>query len=195
LIENENQPGDSKAGVTLAAAARGDESAWADLVHTYSRLVWSVIRNYGISETTANDVYQAVWLRLIENADRIRDPRCLPGWLATTTRNECHHLARKATRFEYDDSLVDRADSTPSPEEQWMRRTRDRIVDEFVDRLPERHQRLLRVLMADARPDYRVVSTMLGMPIGSIGPTRARALARLRREFAKAGITEYGQIG
>jgi len=194
LAEQEHRAGRTTVSQLLQAAAAGDESAWAELVRTQSGVVWFVIRAYRIPQAAVNDVYQTVWLRLIENVHKIRDPQCLRGWLATTTRRECLDAIRRADRLLCDTDLADRPDRAPSTEELCLLGIRNRVVSQAIERLPERDRRLLRILMADPKPGYRDVSTALGMPLGSIGPTRARALARLRSEFAKLGFTEYAQI-
>jgi RNA polymerase sigma factor (sigma-70 family) len=178
----------------LRAAAAGDKAAWADLVRTQSNVIWSVIRTYRIPEASAADVYQAVWLIAVEKAHTIRDGRCIAGWLATTTRRECINLINKTSRIRYEDTLTDRADETQSPEDQCVRSYRDQTVHRAINRLPNRDRQLLHVLMNEHRPHYREVSRALRMPVGSIGPTRARALDRLRSEFARMGVNEYSQI-
>jgi RNA polymerase sigma factor (sigma-70 family) len=194
LTEYAERSTSADADQLLRAAAAGDKAAWAQLVRTQSNVIWSVIRTYRVPEASAADVYQAVWLIAVEKVHTIRDGRCIAGWLATTTRRECLDLITKANRIRYEDTLTDRADETQSPEDQCVRSIRDQTVHRAIKRLPSRDRQLLHVLMNEHRPHYREVSETLRMPVGSIGPTRARALDRLRSEFARMGVNEYSQI-
>jgi RNA polymerase sigma factor (sigma-70 family) len=180
----------------LRAAVGGDEDAWTDIVRGQSSVIWSVIRKYRIPDDSATDVYQAVWLAALEKIQTIQDGRYIAGWLATTAKRECLNLIRKTDRIRYVDTLADHhADGAKSPEEQCICSIRDQTVRRAIGRLQERDRKLLHVLMAEPRPRYQDVSRALRMPVGSIGPTRARALNRLRSEFARLGINDYAQIG
>ncbi|MFB6397024.1 RNA polymerase sigma factor [Polymorphospora lycopeni] len=171
----------------IAAASTGDELAWAELVRRYTPLVLSVIRSYGLNRTDAADVNQTVWLRLVEQLDRLREPRALAAWLATTCRRECYRLVRIGRRTQpfdpYDDAghapgslLVDVA----SPDEDLLRAERHQALREAFAQLPPRCQKLLSLLAADPPASYRQVGERLGMPIGSVGPTQGRCLRKLR---------------
>jgi RNA polymerase sigma factor (sigma-70 family) len=164
----------------VSAAAAGDAGAWDTLVDRFASIVWSATRTYRLSPTDAEDVNQTVWLRLVENLDRIREPERLAGWLATTARNECFRVLRRRGREtpeELDDewtSSVDDLDAGLLSDE------RDAALVRAFRSLPARCQELLTVLLTDPPPSYEEVATALEMPIGSIGPTRQRCLQRLR---------------
>jgi RNA polymerase sigma factor (sigma-70 family) len=174
------EPGD-----LVRRAADGDQQAWSALVDRYAGMVWDICRSVGLDRQDAADVAQVVWLRLVENLDRLRDPDQVGAWLATTVKRERLHLLKRRSRCETDDDL-DPPDPALGPYERLEQGERVRQVAAALERLPERDRLLLRLLAADDRPSYAEVSNTLGMPIGSIGPTRMRALARLRRELATA---------
>jgi RNA polymerase sigma factor (sigma-70 family) len=168
----------------LAAAARGDQSAWESIVAAYSGLVWSVARGYRLDAAAAADVFQGTWLRLVEHLDDIRDGERLGGWLATTARREALGLLRRARR----DLPVDNiGEMTGIPEqlsaaadEDLLRSEDQRALWAAFGQLSGSCQRLLRLLFADPPIAYRDVSMALDIPVGSIGPTRSRCLASLR---------------
>jgi RNA polymerase sigma factor (sigma-70 family) len=180
------------AGDLARAAAEGDEVAWRALVDRFSGLVWAVTRSFGLSAAEAADVSQVTWLRLVENLGRLIEPSRVGAWLATTAKRECLALIRRRNRAALpadDDALFDRAGEVRSPISGLVADERKVVLWSAVDSLPERCQRLLRVLMAEPPPAYETVSVLLDMPIGSIGPTRARCLAQVRRYLTDRGIT------
>jgi RNA polymerase sigma factor (sigma-70 family) len=168
---------------TLAAAAKGDQRAWESIVSAYSNLVWSVARGYRLSAADAADVYQGTWLRLVEHFGDIRDGTRLAGWLATTARREALSLLRRAGR----DVPVDNLDLVGGPlagestaaEDRLIRGEETRALWQAFGQLSHSCQRLLRIVFADPPPRYQDISEALDMPVGSIGPTRARCLASL----------------
>ena len=171
--------------VLVAAATRGDEDAWRTLVRRYTPMLLRTLRRYHLDEADGADVVQVTWLRLIEHLPRIREPRALVGWLLTTARREAHRLLHQAGRVVLVEELDDAGfcSGPGSPEEEIERWDRERQMRVAVSRLSESDQRLLGVLLASPPPSYRAVAASLGRPVGSIGPTRARCLARLRREL------------
>ena len=164
----------------VTAATAGDQEAWAALVERYTSLLWSVARSYRLPEADASDVVQTTWLRLVEHLDRIADPERLPGWLATTVRRECMRLVRRAGREAYA-ALADVPDDAPALDAALLSDERDAALWRAFAELGDFCRQLLRVLMADPPPAYAEVSAALDIPVGSIGPTRARCLAKLRR--------------
>jgi len=167
----------------LRAAAAGDENAWNMLVDRYASLVWSVIRAHRLSGADAADASQTTWLRLVEHADGLTDPARVGSWLATTARRECLHTLRKAGRqIPFGDDLPEPPAETPPVDAELLRSERDAQLWEAFGRLAQRDQSLLRMLVAEPAPSYREIAASLDMPIGSIGPTRARCLERLRHE-------------
>lgn len=173
----------------VAAAAAGDELAWEQLVRRYTPLVFSVIRSYDLSGADAADVNQTVWLRLVESLPRLRDPSALAGWLSTTARRECFRALRAGRRTQpfdpYDDSVGSQVDAsllmdTATPDENLLRAERYQALREGFAQLSPRCQQLLSMLVGDPPASYRQIGERMGMPIGSIGPTQARCLQKLR---------------
>jgi RNA polymerase sigma factor (sigma-70 family) len=175
----------------VAWAAAGDQSAWNALVERFASTVWAIARGHRLSAADAADVSQTTWLRLLENLDRIEQPERVGAWLATTARRECLRLLRMSGRqvCSGDDfaQLPDPA-AVWGPDHDLVAEERLRVVNELVDQLPVRSQLLLRLLSADSPLSYREISEALSMPVGSIGPTRARALEQLRRIAVRAGV-------
>jgi len=164
-------------------AATGDKRAWERLVDQYARLIWSITREFRLVESDAADVAQTTWMRLIEHIDRIEHPERVGSWLAATARNECLRslAARKRLVLVHEDQSFDGpAEGEPEVDEALLAAERAEIVREAVAHLPHRWQRLMEMLMADPPVSYAEISDELGLPVGSIGPTRGRCLARLR---------------
>jgi RNA polymerase sigma factor (sigma-70 family) len=170
------------AGLVRGAAA-GDRCAWERLVDQFARLIWAITAEFKLSESDAADVAQTTWLRLFEHIDRIQYPDRVGSWLAATARNEClRSLAvRKRVVLAHDDEvLADVRAAGPEVDERILADERDQVVRDAMSRLPTRWQRLLELLMADPPASYAEISDQLGVPVGSIGPTRGRCLAQLR---------------
>ena len=165
-------------------AAAGDKSAWEGLVAQYSRLIWAMTRDFKLAEMDAADVVQATWLRLLEHIDRIEYPERVGSWLATTARHEClRHLAasKRLMLVHDDDATFDGVPAhQPEVDERLLADERAQAVRAAMSRLPTRSQQLLELLMADPPVPYTEISSKLGLPIGSIGPTRGRCLESLR---------------
>lgn len=167
----------------LAAAAQGDQAAWAALVARHNGLLWSVARGFRMDTAEAGDAVQTTWLRLVENLDRIKEPERLASWLVTTVRHECLLLLRrgKRERLTGDDEFAAIPDDADPLDAGLLTDERDAALWAAFGRIGERCQRLLRVLMASPPLSYAEISVQLEMPVGSIGPTRARCLGQLRR--------------
>jgi len=160
----------------------GDERAWDEVVDRFAGLVWSVARSYRLSSAATDDVVQTVWLRLAEHASRIRQPERLASWLATTTRNEALRVIRGNSRLSPQSSIEDYTEqTTPSVEERVSDNATLAAVLRAFGQLSPEDQQLMRLLCAVPPLDYQTIAEMLGRPIGSIGPTRARCLERLKR--------------
>lgn len=169
-------------GQLLNAAAHGDHNAWNQLVDRYGRLVWAVIRSFGLDHAAAADVSQTVWLRLVEHCNDIRDPQRLPGWLATTARREAIRVLRGQRRQQPSEVVLDAADrSSPLTDEMLLDDETSREVFAAFQHLSPACQQLLRLLTAEPRLDYAAIGQVIGRPVGSIGPTRGRCIANLRR--------------
>jgi RNA polymerase sigma factor (sigma-70 family) len=170
-------------------ARRGDKAGWDEIVDRFAPLVWAICRRYGLSRVDAEDVSGGVWLRLVEHLDEIREPAALAGWLARTTERECLRLVRASSR----ERLVeeDREDTGSPPVDEWLlRRERNDALRTALDGLPERCRELLIMLFGDPPLPYAEIETRLGMKHGTIGPTRARCLDRLRRSRPLARLIE-----
>lgn len=185
--------GHEAAGSLVRAARDGDRRAWNAIVDRYTTLLWGVARAHRLGHADAADVVQTTWLRLVEHLDDIHDPDRLAGWLATTARHECLRVLRRAGRElvgALDDTATEVADElAPALDAALLEQDRNRVLWNCFRGLSDRCQHLLRVLMVTERPAYTEVAEALGMPIGSIGPTRMRCLDRLRTITLDAGYT------
>lgn len=172
-------------------AAAGDEHAWQGLVDEFGGLVWAVTRAHRLGDADAGDVTQTTWLRLVEHLSLLKDPERVGAWLATTARHECLGVLRRSARLvAHGDDLPEPADDAPTHDTALLTQERDATLWRAFAHLSERDRALLRMLMADPVPSYEEIGAALGMPIGSIGPTRARALQRLRREVERLGLRD-----
>jgi RNA polymerase sigma factor (sigma-70 family) len=185
----------------VKASVDRDEAAWNELVRRFAGLVAFVIRHYRLSTTDTQDVSQLVWLRLVEHLGQIREPSALPGWLATTTRHECERHLRVSGRSVAMDPLtmrlVDRADGAEIDELLLAAERRQVLLDGLGELAPQQRE-LLMMLTADPPYAYAEISRILGIPIGSIGPTRSRVLDKLRDTGAVRAYLdadESAQIG
>jgi RNA polymerase sigma factor (sigma-70 family) len=172
----------------LARVNEGDESAWNELVQRYAGLVWSVARSFRLSAATTDDVVQTVWLRLAEYSSRIREPERLAAWLATATRNEALRAIRGQQRVIPHAGFAESSEPTSRSIEDVI--TDDvtlRAVLQAFSELSAADQQLLRLLCTVPPLDYQTIAEILGRSIGSIGPSRARCLDKLRR-LLPAGI-------
>jgi RNA polymerase sigma factor (sigma-70 family) len=175
----------------VTRARNGDKRAWEMLVERYAPLIWSICRRYRL-DADAEDLGQFVWLQLVDQLDRIRDPAALPGWLATVTRRECLRLLGAARGPLADGHVMD-AEVVPdeqarTAEEELLAAERHAALREAFGDLPPRGQRLILLLIEDPPVPYAEISARLGIPIGSIGPTRRRCLDKLRRHPAIAAL-------
>lgn len=172
-------------------AAGGDARAWNALVDRFSSTVWAVARAHRLSASDAADVSQTTWMRLVENLHRIQQPERVGAWLATTARRESLRTIRLSGRqVPSGEDMEQTPDlrSLESPEHGVAVRDRAHLVNSLVERLPLKSQLLIRLLNADSPLSYKDISESLDMPIGSIGPTRARALEHMRRLAVQAGL-------
>jgi RNA polymerase sigma factor (sigma-70 family) len=178
----------------VRAAARGDESAWSTIVERFTRRLNRVVRSGRIPAADVDDIVQTTFVRLYEHLDSVRDANALPGWLATTARREMFRKLSRTTRevpFE-----IDAAEGFAAPVayDDGPSETLLTTFQDALDRLPEHQRALLRLLSSDEDLSYEEISQRLAIPIGSIGPTRGRAIDRLRTdpELAAVAACEYG---
>jgi RNA polymerase sigma factor (sigma-70 family) len=186
---------DPSVALLVTRAQAGDQQAWNALVEHYAPLVWSICRRYELGGADASDAGQNVWLRLVDQLDKIRDPAALPGWLATTARRECSRV-RRARSSQAAVVVLDAANipgqQTDIAEQELLIAERHAALREALTDLPAGCQRLIAMLIEDSPVPYAKISAQLGIPIGSIGPTRGRCLDKLRRHPAITALVNAG---
>jgi RNA polymerase sigma factor (sigma-70 family) len=167
----------------------GDSGGLDDLVRLLSPVLWQVVRATGLDRERAEDVVQTTWIALVDHADSITSPQGIAAWLCTSARREAWRAGRQATRERpvEDQVLAHGLPDQESPEHQVILDDEAELVRQCLGRLPERCQKLLRIVAAGPRPNYTEVAQTLGMPVGSIGPTRGRCLDKLRHELTESG--------
>jgi len=185
----------------LRAAADGDNRAWDQLFDWFARKLVAVARAHRLSREDADDIAQTTWLRLLEHARDIRDPERLAGWLTTVAERESLRVIRRGSRETASEpETFLRLTSADDLDEELLAAERAAVwpqtreaLDTALASLPERPRRLLAELYSDPAPSYVETSAKLGLPIGSIGPTLGRSLARLRRHpgLADPAITSW----
>ncbi|KDA04765.1 RNA polymerase subunit sigma-70 [Microbacterium sp. CH12i] len=168
----------------------GDARAMDGLVRLMTPVLWHVVRAYGLERMHAEDVVQSTWLSLVRSAESIIDARAISGWLTVTARREAwrvskNHRRAAATADEILEPMLPPQEST---EAQVAASDESARLWAAVRTLAERCQRLLRIVAFDERPDYAAIAADLEMPIGSIGPTRKRCLAKLRTALTTSGF-------
>lgn len=171
----------------VEACLAGDPRAWEELVDRYGRLVYAIPRRMGLSSADADDVFQDVFATLLRSLGSLRDRARLAAWLITTTRRECWRRGKASGRLvELDETLHD---GRPEAIDEVTRLEREQSVREAVGRLDGRCRDLLTALFFDAsQPGYEVIARRLGIPVGSIGPTRARCFKKLEAHLMELGI-------
>lgn len=189
----------ARAARAFAAYVGGDASLMPDLVDDVTPLLWHLARGQGLAQESAEDVVQQSWLRLVESADRIQDPQSVVKWLMTTTRREAWRVARAGRVV---DSAPDPTEASTAVEQPVGEPVPDSVIASeeqavlwrHVGALSERCRYLLRVIAFADRPDYAAIASALGMPVGSIGPTRGRCLAALRSALLLDPAYETGDL-
>lgn len=169
----------------LRQAGDGDQAAWEEIVQRYRTLIVAKVRSFQLQDADAHDAVQMTWLRLAENYHQIQSPEHLGGWLATAAIRECLRILRHATpRPDRTYTTVENAvDRSVGPEQHVIDMDTAQRLRNLVSELPPRKQTLLRALFADEPPPYAELARITGIPPGSIGPTRARALEQLRQKL------------
>jgi RNA polymerase sigma factor (sigma-70 family) len=187
---------DSSVSALVARVVDGDQEAWNEIIERYAPLVWSICLRHQLSRSDIDDVGQSVWLLLIENIGKLRAAAALPGWLATTTKRECLRVLRTTQRHDHAD-LPPEEQMPVDPEaatieqEIILAERNAALRAAFAELAPSCHE-LLSMLITDPPFSYADVSTRMGIPVGSIGPTRARCLDRLRQSPHLTGIIGEG---
>jgi RNA polymerase sigma factor (sigma-70 family) len=181
----------TRASAAFAAFQGGERKAFDLLVEMSTPLLWHTARSQGVSPVAAEDVLQTVWLNLLNSAESVRDPQTIVKFLMTSTRREAWRVLKreqvisaKAVSSPDDDEVA----GIPAPEEALpdsvvLQDSRRRVLWAHISRLAPKCRELLRVIAFADRPDYAEIAESLGMPVGSIGPTRGRCLAKLRNQL------------
>ena len=167
----------------VQAAAGGDRSAWDELVGRYVALLWAIALRHGLNESDAADVVQTTWLRLLEHIDDVREPARVGSWLATTAQRESLRVVahRRRIILNDDQAMFDGPDLLGVPvDEALIAREQAAAASQALDSLPPTWRSLVELLAQDPKPSYEEIGADLGLPIGSIGPTRGRCARRLR---------------
>jgi RNA polymerase sigma factor (sigma-70 family) len=190
---------DDPSVVALVVRAKaGDQVAWDEIVERYAPLVYGICTRYRLSRHDIEDVGQTVWLLLVEHLDKLREPAALPGWLATTTARECLRVVAAANKTELRRNERDEStwfvDDKAIDEEILMAERNAGLRAGFAE-LPASCQQLLSMLISDPPSSYASIHDALGIPVGSIGPQRARCLDRLRRSNAFLALGENESAG
>jgi RNA polymerase sigma factor (sigma-70 family) len=177
----------------------GDQAAWNALVDRYAALIYSIPLKYGFDPADAADVFQSVCVTLLEKLGTVRAPSGLAAWIITTTSRQCHSVARQQQRElarTVADGLVspwaEPVDPEQLPEEELLSVERQHAVRAAVAQLPDPCRRLVEALFTDnvERATYQQLADGLGMPLNSLGPTRARCLEKLRKLLVRAGYPQ-----
>lgn len=167
----------------VEAAAKGDTAAWGQIVGRFVALLWAIALRHGLNESDAADVVQTTWLRLLENIDAVRQPARLGSWLATTAQRESLRVVAHRRRLVLNDdqSTFDGPDRLLPPiDEGLIAREQAAAARQALASLPPTWRSLVELLTQDPPPSYEKIGADLGLPIGSIGPTRGRCVRRLR---------------
>jgi RNA polymerase sigma factor (sigma-70 family) len=176
----------------VEGAMRRDQRCWDQLVERFLPLVSSIIARHRLRGHDADDVNQTVWLSLVEHLGDLREPRALPGWISTTTRHECLRVIKGSRRTVLVDPQSASELNPPADDRDvadgMLALERQQVLRAGLAELPDDRREILTLLLADPPLPYREVSRRLGIPIGSIGPTRARALDQLRNSNALRGF-------
>jgi RNA polymerase sigma factor (sigma-70 family) len=176
----------------VARARNGDKLAWDALVERYAPLIWSICHRHRLDAADAADVSQSVWLRLVDQLGRIREPAALPGWLATTTRRECRQVLRTA-RGTQPPAYAPEVESMPdqlaqTAEQEVLAAERHAALRQAFGTLDPFSQQLIALLIQDPPVPYAEISAKLGIAVGSIWPNRGRCLEKMRRHPAIAAL-------
>lgn len=172
----------SRAAALFSAFRSGDEAKVGELVDLLTPILWHTVRAQRVDHQLAEDVVQTTWLALVRNAESISEPQAVLQWLIVTARRESWRVVKREDRVEPTDFEAEDPNLPVSdlPEDVVLRDDADARLWQHIAALSDRCQALLRVIAFADRPDYAAVAQALAMPVGSIGPTRGRCLAKLR---------------
>lgn len=168
------------AGRAFAAYRAGERERLSELVDLVTPVLWNAARAQGAAPPVCEDAVQTAFLQLVDRADSIQEPAAVLGWLVVVVKREVWRLVRGARREIGVDEVPEAPAVQLDPEAQSILSERQRVLWGHVSGLSPRCQELLRVIAFADRPDYAAIGQALGMPVGSIGPTRGRCLQKLR---------------
>ncbi len=174
-------------------ATKDQEEGWNQLVACFQPLIDSIARRHRLAASDAQDVSQYVWMQLLGHVNRLREPRALPGWIATTTKRRCYEILRDHKRLISADPLLmsmTNSDGHFAIDDELLRAEQRSVVRQGLAELREDQQQLLLLLIADPPVPYCEISRRMQLPIGSIGPTRARLLNKLKNNVARRLFVE-----
>ncbi len=170
----------TKAGRAFADYRSGDRDRLSDLVDIVTPVLWNAARSQGANPTTCEDAVQTAFLQLVDRAEAIHEPAAVLGWLVVVVKREVWRMGRGSRREIGVEEVPEAPVQQLDPEAQTILSERQRILWEHISGLSPRCQELIRVIAFADRPDYAAIAESLGMPVGSIGPTRGRCLHKLR---------------
>ena len=192
----------------LGAAKKGDDDAWEQIIARYESLINAISRRHRLTSYDANDVSQYVWMQLVRHINKLREPRALCGWISATATHRCYETLRTYKRsvsvdplamgsLDLVDSAAKRTDSESLSgiDDDLLRAEQRRAVRQALAELTETQQQLLLLLVADPPVPYCEISRRMNLPVGSIGPTRARLLRKLQKSVAVRLLIEDLPIG
>jgi RNA polymerase sigma factor (sigma-70 family) len=181
----------------LGAASKGDDDAWEQIIARYESLINAICRRHRLASHDAHDVSQYVWMQLVRHVNKLRDPRALCGWISATATHRCYEILRTYKRsvsvdplaigsLDLVDSAAKRTDSESlfGIDDDLLRAEQRRALRQALADLTETQQQLLLFLVADPPVPYCEISRRMNLPVGSIGPTRARLLRKLQNSVA-----------
>jgi RNA polymerase sigma factor (sigma-70 family) len=183
----------ARAGLLFAQYRDGDQTKMGDLVRALTPILWHTARSSRLDSATVEDVLQSAWLTLVRKSDTIAEPVAVLQWMVVTTKREAWRVARSQARLRPEDleSTIAPSIESQSVEDAVIRDEGHTRLWRHIEALPKRCRTLLRVIAFADRPDYAELAKALGMPEGSIGPTRGRCLAKLRMSLAQDPTWEH----
>ena len=188
------------------AARAGDSGSWDELIRRHQPIINSVTRRCRLNTEDAADVSQTVWLQLTAHLDRLRDARALPGWIKATAEHAAYRTLRIRRRTTSLEPIVAFGEGSLSDSELGLSSTVDDVdsdllraearsaVRDGLATLTPAQRDLLLLLVADPPVPYQQISQQLGLPMGSIGPTRARCLRKLEKTSAVQALLRTGDL-
>ncbi len=188
------RPSDAK---LIEACLSGDNRAWDALISRYQRFIYSLAHRLGCSDADSDDVFQVASLRLYQHLEGVRNQESIAAWLATLVRNEVYRLHRRRSVVPMSDlgleeseaagSLVGSREAAVTPEQAALASERQQMLLDALGELKSPCRELLSRLYHEDSPGYAMVAAELGLPMGSIGPMRARCLKRLEKKLRDSG--------